>query len=80
MPALTIKGDINYAISYAATTPEALDTFFVIAETKMVGSMIDQSWAQLLSYMGLFLLVCGRALLMMEKEYEFSRINDQLKV
>lgn len=58
---VTIKGYIDYG-------PEALKTFYIIAETKMVGGMSDQSWAQLLSLYGSvspsFVVV---ALLMMEK-------------
>ncbi|MCJ1342140.1 hypothetical protein MMC31_000320 [Peltigera leucophlebia] len=86
---VTIKRFINYGISYAAKTPEALETFFVIAETKMVGNMGKREWAQLLSYIGVVqkkrkaagmqnITVYG--LLTDGEEYEFFRMNNRLKV
>lgn len=56
---VTVNGFIDYGISYVAKTPEALETFFVIAETKSVGNMGSQASAQLLSYMGLSPPICG---------------------
>lgn len=56
---VTVKGFIDYGISYAAKTPEALETFFVIAKTKSVGNIGSQASAQLLSYMGLSPPSCG---------------------
>lgn len=60
---VTIKGFIDYGVSYAQKTPEALEAFFVVVETKPVGN--TSGWA---SYMGLFLFIFGCALLIMEKE------------
>lgn len=50
---VTIKGFIDHGITIL--TPQRrqkapLDTSFVITETKMVGNMSNQAWAQLLSY------------------------------
>lgn len=102
---VTMEKFINYGISYAAKTPEALETFFVIAETKMVGNMGKREWAQLLSYMGLSppilwlsITYDGEGIVQKKRkaarmqnitvyglltdgeEYEFSRINNRLKV
>lgn len=52
---ITIRGFIDYGISYAQSTPESLETFFAIAETKASGLLNDDSWAQLWSYMGWYL-------------------------
>lgn len=51
---LIVKGFIDYGISYAQKTPESLESFFTIVETKGVDEMNDRSWAQLLAYMGLY--------------------------
>lgn len=47
-----IRGFIDYGISYAQKSPESLETFFAVAETNRAGAMDEQSWAQLLCYMG----------------------------
>lgn len=52
---LIIRGFIDYGISYAQKPPDSLETFFAIAETKRAGAWDEQSWAQLLCYMGTYL-------------------------
>lgn len=52
---ILIRGFIDYGISYSQKKPESLETFFAIAETKAVGSLSENSWAQLLCYMGWYL-------------------------
>lgn len=52
---ILVRGFIDYGISYAQKTPESLETFFAIAETKAMGALSENSWAQLLSYMGWYL-------------------------
>jgi hypothetical protein len=49
---VTIRGFIDYGVSYAQKSPEALDTFFAIVEAKAIGKLNDQAWTQLLCYMG----------------------------
>ena len=43
---------LDYGISHALKTPEFLETFFVIAETKAIGILSENLWVQLLCYMG----------------------------
>lgn len=45
---------IDYSVSYAQKTPESLESFFTIVETKGADKMNDKSWAQLLAFMGLY--------------------------
>lgn len=52
---LLIRRFIDYGISYAQKTPDSLETFFAIAETKAAGALSENSWAQLLCYMGWYL-------------------------
>lgn len=52
---ILVRGFIDYGISYAQKTPESLETFFAIAETKAAGTLSENSWAQLLCYMGWYL-------------------------
>ena len=54
---LTIRGFIDYGVSYAKRTPEALDTFFAVVEAKAVGKLDEQAWAQLLCYMGMCIAI-----------------------
>ena len=49
-----VKGFIDYGISYAQKTPESLESFFTIVETKGTDGVNDKSWAQLLAYMGMY--------------------------
>lgn len=49
-----VKGFIDYGVSYAQKTPESLESFFTIVETKGADEMNDKSWAQLLAYMGMY--------------------------
>lgn len=63
------RGFIFYGISYAQKTPESLETFFDIAETKAAGALSENSWAQLLCYLyGLVPVMCIGVLLIIEKE------------
>lgn len=50
-----VKGFIDYGVSHAQKTPESLETFLTIVETKGKGEINDKAWAQLLAYMGLYL-------------------------
>ena len=52
---VTIRGFIDYGISYAQSSPEALDTFFAVVEAKAMGKLTGPAWAQLLCYMGMYL-------------------------
>jgi hypothetical protein len=51
---VTIRGFIDYGVSYAQRIPEALDTFFAIVEAKPIGKLNEKAWTQLLCYMGMF--------------------------
>ena len=51
---VTVKGFIDYGVSHAQKTPESLESFLTIVETKGADEMNDRSWAQLLAYMGLY--------------------------
>lgn len=49
-----VKGFTDYGISYAQKTPESLESFFTIVETKGADERNNKSWAQLLAYMGMY--------------------------
>lgn len=51
---IIVKRFIDYGISYAQKTPESLESFFTIVETKGADEMNDKSWAQLLAYIGMY--------------------------
>ena len=50
-----VKGSIDYGVSHAQKTPESLENFLTIVETKGKGKIKDKAWAQLIAYMGLYL-------------------------
>ncbi|KAH0565847.1 hypothetical protein GP486_000770 [Trichoglossum hirsutum] len=50
---VTIRGFIDYGVSYARKSPEALDTFFAIVEANAIGKLNDKAWTQLLCYMAI---------------------------
>ena len=67
---VTVKGFIDYGISYAQKTPESLESFFTIVEINGADEMSDKSWAQLLAHMGMYkyiLCMCNRASLIIGK-------------
>jgi hypothetical protein len=51
---VTIRGFIDYGVSYAQRIPEALDTFFAIVEAKPIRKLNEKVWTQLLCYMSMF--------------------------
>jgi hypothetical protein len=54
---VVVRGYIDYGISYAQKSPEALHTFFAVVEAKAVGKLDNHTWAQLLCYMGTSALI-----------------------
>ncbi|KAI9782076.1 MAG: hypothetical protein M1839_005422 [Geoglossum umbratile] len=86
---VTIRGFIDYGVSYAQKIPEALDTFFAIVEAKPIGRLNDKAWTQLLCYMAIIQKrrkAEGKANIAIfgcltdGESYQFSKISNKGKV
>jgi hypothetical protein len=49
---ILVRGVIDYGVSYAEKSPEALDTFFAVVKAKAIGKLDGQAWSRLICYMG----------------------------
>lgn len=74
-----VQGVIDYGVSYAQRTPEALETFFAVVEAKAQGELSGQAWPQLLCYMGTFNIPFYSELLTWVVSYHTPASNDGRK-
>lgn len=78
---LIIRGFIDYGVSYAPKNPESLETFFAIAQTKSAGAWDEQSWAQLLCYMGKYpVMYCTMLHYQLSKKESSNRRGRRKKI